>query len=61
MSLGFLGSALGSMFFGWLCDKIGCASDRKRESCMAGVGDGPKHYRFKGLGFGGLGFTGLEV
>ena len=34
MSLGFLGSALGSMFFGWLCDKIGCVSDRKRESCM---------------------------
>lgn len=24
MSLGFFGSALGSMFFGWLCDKIGC-------------------------------------
>ncbi|OLP94388.1 hypothetical protein AK812_SmicGene23585 [Symbiodinium microadriaticum] len=24
MSLGFLGSAAGSMFFGWLCDKIGC-------------------------------------
>ncbi|CAE7460787.1 unnamed protein product [Symbiodinium sp. CCMP2592] len=24
MSLGFLGSAAGSMFFGWLCDRIGC-------------------------------------
>ncbi|CAE7584861.1 unnamed protein product [Symbiodinium natans] len=24
MSLGFLGSALGSLFFGWLCDKMGC-------------------------------------
>ena len=24
MSLGFVGSAAGSMFFGWLCDRIGC-------------------------------------